>query len=73
VSGCCAASVEKTESSSSGDFSADNRLLALNPTEQRASPFSPDGRSFAASGTDRRIYHVRLKDPHRHGVPHRRS
>jgi hypothetical protein len=69
----CAASVEKTESSSSGDFSADSRLLALNPTEQRASPFSPDGRSFAASGTDTRIYHVRLEDPHRHGVPHRRS
>jgi WD40 repeat protein len=42
-------------------FSPDSRLLALNPTEQRASPFSPDGR-FATSGTDTRIYHVRLED-----------
>jgi WD40 repeat protein len=42
-------------------FSPDSRLLALNPTEQRASPFSPDGR-FATSSADTRIYHVRLED-----------
>jgi WD40 repeat protein len=43
-------------------FSPDGRWLALNPTEYRSNPFSPDGNQFASSSTDTRLYHVRLED-----------
>ena len=43
-------------------FSPDGRWLALNLTEYRTNPFSPDGNRFVSSSTDTRLYHVRLED-----------
>ena len=43
-------------------FSPDGRWLALNSSEYRSSPFSPDGRSFASSSPDTWLYHLRLED-----------
>ena len=40
----------------------DGRWLALNLTEYRTNPFSPDGNRFVSSSTDTRLYHVRLED-----------
>jgi WD40 repeat protein len=43
-------------------FSPDGRWLALNFTEHRANPFSPDGSRFVSSSSDTRLFHVRLED-----------
>jgi WD40 repeat protein len=43
-------------------FSPDGHWLALNLTEYRTNPFSPDGNRFVSSSTDTRLYHVRLED-----------
>jgi WD40 repeat protein len=43
-------------------FSSDGRWLALNPTEYRARPFSPDGSWFASSSPETRLYRPRLQD-----------
>jgi WD40 repeat protein len=43
-------------------FSPDGRWLALNQTEYRSSPFSPDGFWFVSTAIDTRLYHMRLED-----------
>jgi WD40 repeat protein len=43
-------------------FSPDGRWLALIPTVYLTNPFSPDGSRFVSSGTETRLYHVRLED-----------